>query len=112
MSRNSFWLSVEQWERIEPYLPIDVRGKEQADDRRVISASELRTRARRELYSCQRVRLLAIADARDGKEVEAVAGTINVQPETMYCWFRQGAVDGLDSDLKKSKPSLNQNSPP
>lgn len=37
MRRNLFWLSDEQWARIEPYLPTDVRGKERVDDRRVIS---------------------------------------------------------------------------
>jgi transposase len=37
MSRNLFWLSDEQWARIEPYLPTDVRGVERVDDRRVIS---------------------------------------------------------------------------
>ena len=37
MSRNLFWLSDEQWERIKPHLPTDVRGVERADDRRVIS---------------------------------------------------------------------------
>ena len=37
MSRNLFWLSEEQWQRIEPHLPTDVRGVERKDDRRVIS---------------------------------------------------------------------------
>jgi hypothetical protein len=37
MSRKLFWLSDEQWARIEPHLPKDVRGVERADDRRVIS---------------------------------------------------------------------------
>ena len=37
MRRNLFWLSDEQWRRIEPYLPRDVRGVERVDDRRVIS---------------------------------------------------------------------------
>lgn len=37
MRRNLFWLNDEQWARIEPYLPTDVRGKERVDDRRVIS---------------------------------------------------------------------------
>ena len=37
MRRNLFWLSDDQWRRIEPLLPTDVRGKERADDRRVIS---------------------------------------------------------------------------
>ena len=33
MSRNLFWLSDEQWARIEPHLPTDVRGVERADER-------------------------------------------------------------------------------
>ena len=37
MRRNLFWLSDDQWQRIEPLLPTDVRGKERVDDRRVIS---------------------------------------------------------------------------
>jgi len=37
MRRNLFWLSDEQWRKIEPFLPTDVRGKERVDDRRVIS---------------------------------------------------------------------------
>jgi transposase len=36
MSRNPFWLNDEQWGRIEPHLPTDVRGKKRVDDRRVI----------------------------------------------------------------------------
>jgi transposase len=35
--KNLFWLSDDQWGRIEPHLPTDVRGVERADDRRVIS---------------------------------------------------------------------------
>ena len=37
MRRNLFWLSDEQWGRIELHLPTDVRGVERVDDRRVIS---------------------------------------------------------------------------
>ena len=37
MSRNLFWLSDEQWLRIEPYLPTDVRGVKRQDDSRIIS---------------------------------------------------------------------------
>ena len=37
MRGNLFWLSDEQWCRIESHLPRDVRGKERVDDRRVIS---------------------------------------------------------------------------
>src|SRR4051794_29773617 len=40
MRRNLFWLSDEQWARIEPHLPTDVRGVERVDDRRVISGIE------------------------------------------------------------------------
>ena len=36
MRRNLFWLSDEQWKRIEPHLPTDVRGIERVDNRRVI----------------------------------------------------------------------------
>ena len=37
MRRNLLWLSDDQWGRIAPLLPTDVRGKDRADDRRVIS---------------------------------------------------------------------------
>src|ERR1017187_7553011 len=37
MRRSLFWLNDEQWDRIEPYLPTDIRGVERAGDRRVIS---------------------------------------------------------------------------
>jgi transposase len=37
MRANLFWLSDEQWRRIESHLPTDVRGKERVDDRKVIS---------------------------------------------------------------------------
>lgn len=37
MRSSLFWLSDEQWSRIEPHLPTDVRGKERVDDRRIIS---------------------------------------------------------------------------
>lgn len=32
-----FWFSDEQWTRIEPLLPTDVRGMKRVDDRRVLS---------------------------------------------------------------------------
>jgi transposase len=37
MRGNLFWLGDEQWSRIQPFLPTDVRGKDRVDDRRVIS---------------------------------------------------------------------------
>ena len=38
MSRNLFWLSDDQWARIEPQLPTDVRGVGRVDHRRAVSA--------------------------------------------------------------------------
>ena len=37
MRSNLFWLTNEQWDKIHPLLPTDVRGKKRVDDRRVIS---------------------------------------------------------------------------
>jgi transposase len=37
MNRDHFWLSAEQFARLEPLLPTDTRGKPRVDDRRVIS---------------------------------------------------------------------------
>lgn len=37
MARHLYWLSDEEWRRIEPYLPTGWRGAHRVDDRRVIS---------------------------------------------------------------------------
>ncbi len=37
MGRQLFWLSDEEWSRIEPWLPRGRRGARRVDDRRVIS---------------------------------------------------------------------------
>ena len=37
MVTGYFWLSDRQWEKIDPLLPIYIRGKRRVDDRRVIS---------------------------------------------------------------------------
>lgn len=37
MDKHLFWLTDEQFSRLEPYLPTDTRGKARVDDRRVIS---------------------------------------------------------------------------
>lgn len=37
MTGSHFWLSDEQFARLEPLLPTDTRGKPRVDDRRVIS---------------------------------------------------------------------------
>jgi transposase len=36
MRKNLFWLNDDEWQKIKPFLPMDVRGKERVDDRRVI----------------------------------------------------------------------------
>jgi len=37
MDDGHFWLSEDQFRRLEPHLPTDTRGKPRVDDRRVIS---------------------------------------------------------------------------
>ncbi|MCW2286069.1 transposase [Rhodoblastus acidophilus] len=37
MNRDQFWLTDEQFSKIQPHLPTDTRGKERVDDLRVIS---------------------------------------------------------------------------
>lgn len=37
MGNSHFWLTVEQFARLQPHLPRDTRGKPRVDDRRVIS---------------------------------------------------------------------------
>lgn len=37
MARQLFWLSDDEWDRIQPYLPRGRRGARRVDDRRVIS---------------------------------------------------------------------------
>jgi transposase len=37
VDQGYFWLNDEQFERLEPHLPTDTRGKPRVDDRRVIS---------------------------------------------------------------------------
>lgn len=74
-----------------------------------VSANELRARAGREPSLCRRVRLLAIADLREGKSVEIIASAIKVKPETIYRWLRQGEIGGLNSVLRrKSEKRLNK----
>lgn len=72
-----------------------------------MNAAALRARARRERCTYRRVRLLAVADVRDGNRVEAVANSINVQPDTVYRWLQRGAAGGLEAALdRRSKSAL------
>jgi transposase len=73
-----------------------------------LDAAKLRASARRERYAFRRVRLLAIADVRDGNRIEAVASGIGVQAQTVHRWLQQGAASGLDAALEwKSNSVLN-----
>jgi transposase len=71
-----------------------------------MDAAGMRARARRERYSYRRIRLLALADVRDGKRVEAVANSINVQPDTVYRWLQEGAAGGLEAALDRRSKSV------
>ena len=64
MRRSLFWLSDEQWARIEPHLPTDVRGVERVDDRRV--AELRRDRPQRQAIAAQ------LAHDRDYWSVERI----------------------------------------
>jgi transposase len=37
MSTGLFWFSDEQWSKIEPHLPVNQRGPQRHDDRRILS---------------------------------------------------------------------------
>lgn len=37
MIKGYFWLNDEQWAKLNPLLPVYVRGKRRVDDRRVLS---------------------------------------------------------------------------
>jgi hypothetical protein len=49
-----FWISDSQWARIEPHLPMDVRGKKRVDDRRVLSGIVHALKLRRALGGLRR----------------------------------------------------------
>jgi transposase len=65
MRKNLFWLSDEQWKRIESHLPTDVRGVDRVDDR---TANGVRTAM---LISKAVLRTLAAADATFREVTEA-----------------------------------------
>ena len=83
MCRNLFWLSDEQWGRIEPHLPTDVRGVEPADDRRVISG--------------------IVHVLKSGCLAGAIARPRWISPTTIYnCfvrWARRGVWENLFREL-------------
>ena len=72
------------------------------------TGDELRARAARERLPHRRVRLLAIADVRDGQPVEVAADVAGVQPKTLYRWLRRGAQDGLEAALQRPSGVLGE----
>ncbi|MDA9397977.1 hypothetical protein XH79_03860 [Bradyrhizobium sp. CCBAU 45389] len=63
------------------------------------TGEDLRAQAARERLPHRRVRLLAIADVRDGLPVEVA----DVIPRTLYRWIRRGAKGGLDAALERPR---------
>jgi hypothetical protein len=80
--KNLFWLSDEQWERIEPHLPTDVRGVERVDDRRVHAVVDGRRRT---------VLGRAIAPAATGFQDMAWSGF----PKTNQSHMKSGLPDSI-----------------
>ena len=70
------------------------------------TGEELRTHARREQLPHRRIRLMAIADVRDGLSVEAAAEVADVGPRTLYRWIKRGAQGGLEAALERPSGQL------
>lgn len=67
------------------------------------TGEELRARACQETLEHRRVRLIALAGLRDGRSVKEVAAAIRYQPETVSRWLREGATNGLEAMLERSR---------
>lgn len=67
------------------------------------TSEELRARAHRERLEHRRVRLIALAGLRDGRSIKEVAAAIRYQPETVSRWLHQGAQNGLEVMLERSR---------
>lgn len=67
------------------------------------TATELQRQAALERIPHRRVRLLALANVRDGMPVEAAAEVAQIIPRTLYNWLRRGAEGGLDAALERPR---------
>ena len=72
------------------------------------TGDELRARAAVDRFPHRRMRLLALADVRDGMPVELAAEAAGIIPRTLYIWLRRGAKGGLDAALDRQRGALNQ----
>jgi transposase len=70
------------------------------------SADQLRALAAKDQFRSRRVRLLALADLRDGVPVQAAARTAGVVPNTLYRWLKRGAEWGLEAALARRYDTL------
>jgi transposase len=72
------------------------------------TGDQLRALAAKDRFPSRRMRLLALADVRDGMPVEGAAKTASVLPKTLYRWLRRGAEGGLEAALDRPYGKLSQ----
>jgi transposase len=73
-----------------------------------LSGETLREMAMKDRFLCRRIRLLALADVRDGMPVEQAAKVAGVTAKTLYRWIRRGAEGGLQAALERPTGKLSQ----
>ena len=69
---------------------------------------QLREMATKDRFICRRIRLLTLADVRDGMPVEVAARVAGVTARTLYRWIRRGAEGGLQAALERPSGKLSQ----
>lgn len=72
------------------------------------TGEQLRALATKDRFPSRRMRLLALADVRDGMPVERAAKLAGVLPKTLYRWLRRGAEGGLEAALDRPYGKLSQ----
>lgn len=72
------------------------------------TGEQLREMATKDRLICRRIRLLALADVRDGMPVEIAARVAGVTAKTLYRWIARGAEGGLQAALERPSGTLSQ----
>lgn len=67
-----------------------------------LTGEQLRVLAAQDHYRWRRVRLLALADLRDGMSVEKTAARAGVIPRTVCRWLKRGIQGGLQAALERA----------
>lgn len=67
------------------------------------SAHELRVQAMGDRFRHRRLRLLAMAELRDGRSVRDTAAAVGVTMTTLYQWLSSGARGGLEAALARKR---------